>query len=199
LIFHVILLLLKMALDVRCGDFISETVESTLGSLLSYFTATEQLELISLIAKCVPTIVLQPQFLDHLPISIPSLVLFRQHLAQEFLSIPPSSPPSVFLDRLKFHPPFTEIQRDLSNTHAIQIAAATTVFDIAIGHPAWSERKMTKEIVNYIHGMSSRIIDGAAFVERSETKEVLTRLWMRLHHGINPGRTNLTMDAYLTT
>ena len=76
----------------------------------------------------------------------------------------------------------------MSNQDTLRIKTALEIFDIAISQPPAKEREDTKEVVRELQSMHRRIIDGrAAFILRTETKEVLARLWMRLE-GARGGR-----------
>lgn len=76
----------------------------------------------------------------------------------------------------------------MSNADSLRIKTALEIFDVAISQPPIAEREGIKEVVRELQSMHHRIIDGrGAFILRTETKEVLTRLWMRLEGGMGHG------------
>lgn len=76
----------------------------------------------------------------------------------------------------------------MSHADALRIKTALEIFDVAISQPPGAEREATKDVVRELQSMHRRIIDGrAAFISRTETKEVLARLWMRLEGGMGHG------------
>jgi hypothetical protein len=78
----------------------------------------------------------------------------------------------------------------MSYADTLKIKIALEIFDVAVSQPRGEEKDATREVVRELQSMHRRIIDGrAAFLLRTETKEVLARLWMRLEGGMgNKGR-----------
>jgi hypothetical protein len=78
----------------------------------------------------------------------------------------------------------------MSIADTFKIKTALEIFDVAISQPRGPEKDATREVVRELQSMHRRIIDGrASFITRTETKEVLARLWMRLEGGMgNKGR-----------
>lgn len=183
------MLLFKMSIDCEYGDDIAETTDASISNLLQQLCSAEQEEIINSLVKSIPDLHLQLHLLNRLPIYPPSNARFRQNLAASFLRIPPNnSHPADFLDCLKDTFPFNEVKRDLSNTHARQIRYAMMIYDIAIAKPDPKDSALTQKIIQALQTMHSRIIDGrAAFLERTETKEVILRTYLRLDRCIHGG------------
>jgi len=186
-----------MAMDSKYGADITETVEASLANLLQPQLPSVHHDLIEILANSIDNLFLQPQVLDRLPIYPPSLAVFRQNVAKRFFNIVPEAPLSVFLECLQHTFPFNEVKRDLSNDHARKIKYAILVFDIAISHPGPDDAPVTQRIVRELQNMHTRIVDGrAAFLERTETKEVILRCWMRLDKGMHSRQTE-SLNKYL--
>jgi len=199
LIPHVFTTLLKMSLDCEYGNDIAETTEASMSNLLGLLSTPEQEDIISTLVKSATDLHLQLLLLNRLPIYPPSNAHFRQKLAQSFLQIPRDAPLSAFLDCLSSAFPFNEVKRDLSNTHARQILYAMLIFDIAISNPPVEEIKTAEKIIQYLQSMHSRILDGrAAFLERTETKEIILRCYLRLDRYIHSGGNRReSLDKYI--
>jgi hypothetical protein len=193
------MLLLKMSLDCRYGEDIAETTEASMSSLLQQLSSREKREIISILVTAIPDLHLKLLVLNRLPISPPSNASFRQNLAKSFLDIPPNADSSAFLTCLKATFPFNEVKRDLSNTHARQIRYAIMIYDIAISNPDPKDVEMTQKIIQFLQSMHSRILDGrAAFLERTETKEVILRCYLRLDRCIHGGKNRReSLDKYI--
>lgn len=197
---HACLLLMKMTLDVCFGDDLLETVEASLSFLLFSFGKAELSQLISTLIQRIPDLSLQSHLLSRLPVHPPSVAEFRQSLANGFLGIPKDAAPMSSLTHLQTKYPFTAIKHDIPNQDTRQVKYAIQMFDIAIGHPPPEEKEVTAQIIHELQSMHRRIHDGrAAFLVRTEVKEIIQRLWMRLDHGLYGTRRERmeSLDRYL--
>jgi len=172
-------------MDSQYGKDLIETVEASLNPLLQSLDTDEITALSSLLVDRTHEPVLQHRLLEHLPIHPSSLAVFRQSLAKQFLNIPPNASSSALLTYLQSNYPFTEIKRDISNEHTRNIIYAMLIFDIAISQPPMDQAETTREIIRELQNMHRRIIDGrAAFLVRTEAKEIIQRTWMRLEYAL---------------
>jgi hypothetical protein len=185
---HAIMILIKMALDIQYGQAIGETVEASLATLLQTLNINELENLTITLVSKIPQHAIQYLLLTRLPIYSAPLALFRQNVAKAFLDISPTAPPSAFLDTLRSRSPFTSITRDIANEDTRKLKYAMLIFDVAISHPPPEHTEMTKQIIRQLQNMHQRIIDGrAAFIVRTEAKEVIQRIWMRLRYTMKIG------------
>ena len=175
-----------MSLDSHYGEELVETTEASLAILLPSLSTTEKQKLMTHLVDSVPDLHLQTLLLNRLPIYPPDNATFRQKLAKAFLGLPPSADSSALLECLNSSFPFNEVKRDLSNQHARKILYAINIFDVAISQPPQEDAAVTRKIIQALQSMHSRIIDGrAAFLERTETKEVILRCYMRLDQSLH--------------
>jgi hypothetical protein len=174
------MILLKMSLDNEYGDHVAETVEANLNELL-HSLSEYTTDLSNLLVASVKEPPLQHQLLHRLPIMPAFIAEFRQSLAKQFLGIDPNAPLTALCDYLCYSYPFTEIKRDMANQHARAIKYAILIFDIAISRPPKKDKDVAKHIVRELRNMHNRIVDGkAAFLVRTEAKEVIHRVYMRV-------------------
>jgi hypothetical protein len=176
---HAALILLKMSMDVEYGDDLAETVEANLNTLLHCLSDISELS--TLLVEAVKEAPLQHKLLHRLPIYPAFVAQFRQSLAKQFLSLDPDAPLSALADYLYTSYPFTEIRRDMANHHTRAVKYAVLIFDIAISKPPREDQDITRNIVGELKHMHRRIIDGrAAFLVRTEAKEIIQRVCMRV-------------------
>jgi hypothetical protein len=175
------MILLKMSLDNEYGDHVAETVEANINELL-HSLAEHTTDLSNLLLASVKEPPLQHQLLQRLPIMPAFIAEFRQSLAKQFLGIKPNAPLTALCDYLCYSYPFTEIKRDMANQHSRAIKYAILIFDIAISRPPKKDKDIAKHIVRELRSMHNRIVDGkAAFLVRTEAKEVIHRVYMRIY------------------
>jgi hypothetical protein len=186
---HAAMILCKMALDSEYGEALGETVEAQLATLIPTFDSEDVQYLITILVETISESATQFHLLTRLPFYHPILANFRETLAKGFLDIPPSSTTDAFLHCLRTQSPFTEVKRDMANEHARNLKYAMLILDVAISHPPPDQRETTKEIIKEMQSMHRRIIDGrAAFLVRTEAKEVISRVWMRLDYSLHNGK-----------
>lgn len=177
---HTAIIFLKMSLDNEYGDYVTETVEANLNNLL-HSLSSHTTDLSNLLLEAFKQLPLQHQLLLRLPIMPAFIAQFRQSLAKQFLGLDPKAPLTALIDYLCDSYPFTEIKRDMPDRHARAVKYAILIFDIAISRPPKEEKDIAKHIVIQLKSMHNRIIDGkAAFMVRTEAKEVLQRVYMRI-------------------
>lgn len=182
-----------MGLDAKVREDLIETVEASLSSLFQFLDSSQTKNLIHIITTVVPEFQIQEKILSILPIYPPTAAAIRQSLARQFLGIPSTASPSDLLSYLQDSYPFTEIKRDISNEHTRAIKYAILIFDIAISHPSLADKETTRKIIQRLRSMHQRLRDErAAFLMRTETKEVIQRLWMRLDQNIHSTRRETT-------
>jgi hypothetical protein len=170
-----------MSLDNQVGEELAETVEASLSYLLQSLDESQITDLISLIVDNVPDLSLQCRILQNLPIQPVSAAIFRQSLAKAFLKVPATAPLSALLNCLQSNYPFTKISREILNEHTRAIKYSIQIFDIAISKPPSDQREVTDKIMRELKDMHRRILDGkGAFMVRTETKEVMHRVSLRL-------------------
>jgi hypothetical protein len=189
--FHTILLLLKMGIDVNVGNELCDTVEASLSGLLLLLDHSGKADLIALLVKNIPELSIRSRLLHCLPIQPLPAAIFRQSLAKAFLDVDPTATLSSLLSCLKSNSPFTKIKRDLSNEDSRAIKHAIEILDIAISKPPREQRDITEKIKLLLQDMHRRIIDGgAAFMVRTETKEVIHRVILRLDEIVHGAQRN---------
>jgi hypothetical protein len=177
---HAALILLKMSLDAEYGDDLAQTMEANLNTLLDCLSSNIS-DLSTLLVEAVKEAPLQHQLLHRLPIYPAFVAKFRQSLAKQFLSLDPDAPLSALSEYLYNSYPFTEIRRDMANHHARAVKYAVLIFDIAISKPPRENQDITGDIICELKHMHRRIIDGrAAFLVRTEAKEIIQRVYMRV-------------------
>lgn len=183
---HAILLLMKMAMDSTVGDDLHETVEASLSTLLQSLPDSAHTTLLHAIPPLIPKKHLQVHLLNRLPIHPLRAAQFRQNLAKTLLAIP-LSPPRALLTALRHQDPFTYIARDITNEHVRQVRHAVQIFEIAFGW--YRDRGLMEDVVRELKGMNVRILDdGASSIARTETKDVIQRVWMALECSLPSGR-----------
>jgi len=179
---HAILLLLKMGMDMSVGEDLHETIEASLSTLLQSLDDTAHTSLISLLTQILPEKHIQVTLLSRLPIQPIRVAQFRQNLAKSFLAIP-LSPPSALIECLRSQPPFTLVNRDISNEDVRQLRYATQIYEVAFGWFPAEQNGLTKEVIREFKGMNKRILDErASSIARTETKDVIQRVWMTMEH-----------------
>jgi hypothetical protein len=195
---HAVMILVKMCLDVEYGEAVAETVDAALGALLQPLPPQEIQHLTDLIVSKIREPAMQFLLLCRLPSYSPLLGTFRHNLAKLFLDISPTAELGAFLECLKSRSPFAEIQRDMANEHTRQLKYCMLIFDVAVTHPHLEHKEITRAIVKQLQNMHTRIIDGrAAFLVRTEAKEVIQRVWMRLEYSMHGGRKRMeSLDQY---
>jgi hypothetical protein len=184
---HAILLLMKMSMDSTVGDDLHETVEASLSTLLQSLPDSAHTTLLHTIPPLIPEKHLQVHLLQRLPIHPLRTAQFRQNLAKTFLQIP-LVPPRALLVALRTQAPFTHIARDITNEHVRQVRHAAQIFEIAFG---WygRDRGLMEDVVRELKGMNMRILDdGASSIVRTETKDVIQRVWMALECSLPSAR-----------
>jgi len=175
-----------MAMDAEYGPDLAETVEASLVPLLQSLEPQDLTTLLNSL-QIIKDPSLQIHLLNLLPIYPASVAKFRQSLAKQFLGVSPTAPVDDLLTFLRTKYPFKELPRDISNTQIQHIKAAILVFDIAISFPPREEADVVRKVIKELQYMHRSIIDGrAAFIVRTEAKEIIQRLWLRLDYSVNP-------------
>ncbi|OLE51109.1 MAG: hypothetical protein AUG51_24645 [Acidobacteria bacterium 13_1_20CM_3_53_8] len=63
------------------------------------------------------------------------------------------------------------------------------IIDIAVSLPPPEYADITRKIIKELQYMHRSIIDSrVAFIMRTEAKEIIQRVWMRLDYSVNKGR-----------
>jgi hypothetical protein len=177
---------MKMAMDVEYGPDLGETVEASLVPLLQSLEPQDITVLLHSI-QSIKDSSLQVQLLDLLPIYPASVAKFRQSLAKQFLHISPTAPVDDLLTYLQTQYPFKELPRDITNTQTRHIKSAMLIFDVAISLPPREEADIVRKIIKELQYLHRSIVDNrAAFIVRTEAKEIIQRVWMRLDYSVNP-------------
>jgi len=165
-------------MDIEYGDHVRIAVSTALSHHLGRLAETSQL--INVLTRSISSSALQIRLLNRLPICPPHAAMFRKSLASSFLSIPPFSRIQLFLTTLKTRTPFSLPKRNISKPDSIALKHAISIFDVAIAKPPPEDDNTTREIVKMLRGIDSEILDGPAFISRTECKKVLQGLWIRL-------------------
>jgi hypothetical protein len=187
-----------MTLDVKYGDSLGETVEASLSSLLHVLNEDNlNPVIITTLVNTIPEPSMQFNLLSRLPIYGVAAAIFHQSLARKFLNLSPSADLPALLTCLRTRFPFTAITRDISNEHTRLLKYAILIFDVAIGHPPKEQGDMTKVIIRELQIIHQRIIDArAAFVVRTETKQIIHRVLMRLQYTLDGKKAMESLDRF---
>jgi hypothetical protein len=177
-------LLMKIAMDTTVGDALHETVEASLSALLQSLNDESHDSLITNLSNKISEKHLQLHLLSRLPIQPIRIAIFRQNLAKSFLSIP-ASPPSALLTCLRTQAPFTLVSRDISNEDVRQLRYAIQIFEIAFGWFPAEQNLVTLDVIKELRTINKGILDhGASSIARTETKDVIQRVWITMEHGL---------------
>ncbi len=180
---------MKMSMDYEYGPDLTETVEASLVALLQSAEPGEVTALLNLLVRSIKDPFLQIHLLDRLPIYPASVAKSRQSLAKQFLNLSPAAPLEDVLKYLQTQYPFKELPRDISNKQTQHIKTAMLIIDIAVSLPPPEYADITRKIIKELQYMDRSIIDSrAAFIMRTEAKEIIQRVWMRLNYSVNKGR-----------
>jgi len=176
-------------MDYEYGPDLTETVEASLVALLQSAEPGKVTALLNLLVRSIKDPFLQIHLLDRLPIYPASVAKSRQSLAKQFLNLSPAAPLEDVLKYLQTQYPFKELPRDISNKQTQHIKTAMLIIDIAVSLPPPEYADITRKIIKELQYMDRSIIDSrAAFIMRTEAKEIIQRVWMRLNYSVNKGR-----------